>query len=129
MRELHVVALSSDGRHLVLSTSAGSLRGRYLLAVDPRLVQALNGELNGDPEPEPDDAPRPVESALSPKDIQSRLRAGETPEQVAKAAGVPVERVTRFYGPVLSERAQVIDAVREAIFSRARCGASAASLG
>lgn len=126
MRELYVVALSSDGRHLVLTTKKGSLKGTYLVKVGPRLTRALDGELN------PDDAaaaPPPVESALTPKDIQARLRAGQTPEKVARAAGVPVERITRFYGPVVSERTQVISAAREAVVVRARRGPSAAPLG
>ncbi|HVE99530.1 MAG TPA: septation protein SepH [Mycobacteriales bacterium] len=125
MRELHVVALSSDGKHLVLAAKKGSLKGTYLVKVGPRLHRALNGELNADSAA----APPPAESALTPKEIQARLRAGQTPERVARAAGVPVERVTRFYGPVLSERAQIIAAAREAVLVRARRGPSAAPLG
>lgn len=126
MRELYVVALSSDGRHLVLSAKKGSLKGTYLVPVGPRLHRALAGELAGSKATPP--AP-PTESSLTPKEIQSRLRAGQAPEKVARAAGVPVERVTRFYGPVLSERSQVITAAREATLVRARRGPSAASLG
>lgn len=125
MRELHVVALSSDGKHLVLAAKKGSLKGTYLVKVGPRLTRALNGELNADTAA----APPPAESALTPKEIQARLRAGQTPEKVARAAGVPVERVTRFYGPVLSERAQIIAAARDATLVRARRGPSAATLG
>jgi hypothetical protein len=126
VRELHVVAVSSDGKHLVLSPSKGSLKGSYLLAISPKLRKAVKGELR-----RPDDAPAPppAESSLSPAEIQARLRAGQTPERVARAAGVPVERVTRFYGPVLSERARIIDEVRSAVLTRARRGPSAATLG
>ncbi|HVE63661.1 MAG TPA: septation protein SepH [Mycobacteriales bacterium] len=127
MRELFVVALSSDGRHVVLTSKKGSPRGSYLLRVGPRLQRALNGELNDDGSKAA--PPPPAESALTPKEIQARLRAGHPPEKVARAAGVPVERITRFYGPVLSERAQVIDAARQAVLVRARKGPSAASLG
>jgi Protein of unknown function (DUF3071) len=42
---------------------------------------------------------------LRPKEIQDRIRAGETAEEIADAAGVPIERVRRFEGPVLAERA------------------------
>ncbi|HEU0129605.1 MAG TPA: septation protein SepH [Mycobacteriales bacterium] len=137
MRELHVVALSSDGKHLVVTPNKGSLKGAYLLPVNARLRKALNGELNPKPkpapEPEPEAAPPPpkpaVESRLSPREIQARLRAGQAPERVARAAGVPLDRVMRFSGPVLSERAQVIDAAREATLTRARLGASKAPLG
>ncbi|HVF21225.1 MAG TPA: septation protein SepH [Mycobacteriales bacterium] len=126
MRELHVVALSSDGKHLVLAAKKGSLKGTYLVKVGPRLTRALNGELNADSAIEP---PPPVESALTPKEIQARLRTGQTPEKVARAAGVPVERVLRFYGPVVSERNQIIAAARDATLVRARRGPSASPLG
>lgn len=138
MRELHVVALSSDGKHLVVTPNKGSLKGAYLLPVNARLRKALNGELNTKPkpkqapEPEPVESPpppKPIESRLSPREIQARLRAGQAPERVARAAGVPLDRVTRFSGPVLSERAQVVDAAREATLTRARLGESRAPLG
>lgn len=141
MRELHVVALSSDGKHLVVTPTKGSLRGAYLLPVNARLRKALNGELNpkpAKPEPEPEEpqeqkkapeAKPAAESRLSPREIQARLRAGQTPERVARAAGVPLDRVTRFQGPVLSERAQIVAAARDATLTRARLGASASPLG
>ena len=138
MRELHVVALSSDGKHLVVTPTKGSLRNAYLLPINARLRKALSGELNPKPppeqapeEPEPPQAvekPR-AESRLTPKEIQARLRAGQAPERVARAAGVPVDRVTRFYGPVLSERALILDAARDATLTRARLGESKAPLG
>jgi hypothetical protein len=134
VRELHVVALSSDGKHLVVTPTKGSLKSAYLLPVNARLRKALNGELNAKPEPPPAPAetkpgPEPAESRLSPREIQARLRAGQTPERVARAAGVPLDRVTRFSGPVLSERALVIDAARDATLTRARLGESKAPLG
>jgi hypothetical protein len=46
-----------------------------------------------------------VENPLRPKEIQDRIRAGETAEEIADAAGIPIERVRRFEGPVLAERA------------------------
>jgi Protein of unknown function (DUF3071) len=155
VRELHVVALSSDGKHLVVTPTKGSLKNAYLLPVNARLRKALNGELNpktparqpatepagsatagsaqagrqaGKPSANPPAKP-PAESKLSPREIQARLRAGHPPERVARAAGVPVDRVTRFYGPVLSERALVLGAARAATLTRARLGASKAPLG
>lgn len=141
VRELHVVALSSDGKHLIVTPTKGSLRGAYLLPVNARLRKALNGELNPRPKPEPEPPQAPAattaggqdearpESKLPPREIQARLRAGQRPERIARAAGVPLDRVTRFQGPVLSERAQIIDAARDATLTRARLGASAAPLG
>ena len=57
-------------------------RATHQLRIDNRLVAAINGELDDDDEHR--------ESELSPKDIQARLRAGDSVEQVAKAARIPV---------------------------------------
>lgn len=45
-----------------------------------------------------------MESALTPREIQARIRGGESLADVAQAAGVPVEHVEPFAGPVLAER-------------------------
>jgi hypothetical protein len=142
VRELHLVAVSSDGKHLVLTTTRGSLRGAYLLAVTPQLAAALDEAATERAAPrakakadgkqaaaKPEPVAEPVNSALTPKEIQARLRAGESPNRVAKRAGVPVEWVTRFSGPVISERTLIIAAARDATLTRARLGASAAPLG
>lgn len=49
-----------------------------------------------------------MESQLRPREIQARVRAGETIESVALAAGVPVERIEPFAAPVLAERAHIV---------------------
>jgi hypothetical protein len=62
--------------------------------------------------------PRPAssetrpESALTPREIQSRLRAGETADDVARAAGIPVARVARYEAPIAAERVRIVDEVR-----------------
>jgi flagellar biosynthesis GTPase FlhF len=123
VRQLHVVALSEDGRSVLLGTSKSAKTGGFSLALDARLAAALRGDL-----------PRPGEqqvreTGVSPKEIQARLRAGESPEQIANAAGVPVARVERFAGPVLSERERIIEEARAAYVSRNRRGASLLPLG
>ncbi len=45
-----------------------------------------------------------MDSALTPRDIQARIRAGETLDEVAAAAGVPSASIEAFAGPVLAER-------------------------
>ena len=122
MRELHVVALSEDGRHAVLATTPDAGRGGFRLALDDTLAAALRGELN-----RPGDTARG--SDLSVKDIQNRLRAGESADDIARSAGLPLARVERFAGPVLSERARMIDAARAAHVSRGRRGPSLLPLG
>ena len=59
-----------------------------------------------------------VESPLRPKEIQARIRAGETVEEIADAAGIAVERVRWFEGPVLAERANIADQAQTASVRR-----------
>jgi hypothetical protein len=54
-----------------------------------------------------------VESHLRPRDIQARIRAGASAEEVAQLAGIPVDRVRRFEGPVLAERAFMAERARK----------------
>src|SRR4051794_3945788 len=96
-QELRLGAVSEDGSYLVLATAG---RGtRFTLPVDDRLRAAVRGHFSrlGQFEIE-------VESPLRPKEIQARIRAGETAEEIAESAGIPVERVRWFEGPVLQER-------------------------
>jgi hypothetical protein len=123
VRQLYVVALSEDGRSVLLATSRSAKTGGFSVLLDDRLAAALRGDL-----------PRPGEeqvrdSGVTPKEIQARLRAGESPEQIAASAGVPVARVERFAGPVLSERERIIDEARATYVSRSRRGPSTLPLG
>lgn len=45
-----------------------------------------------------------MSSALSPREIQARIRSGASPAQVAAAAGVDESTIEGFAGPVLAER-------------------------
>lgn len=49
-----------------------------------------------------------MDSALTPREIQARIRAGETLEDVAAAAGTEVSAIEPFAGPVLAEREHVV---------------------
>lgn len=59
-----------------------------------------------------------MESALRPRDIQSRIRAGQTPEAVAAAAQTSIERIMPFALPVLAERAHVAEKAQRASVRR-----------
>jgi hypothetical protein len=122
MRELRVAALSQDGEHLVLVAS-GDGQARYRLPVDERLRAALRGQLGRIGQQEIQ-----LESALTPREIQARLRAGESAADVARVAGVPVERITRFEGPVLAERSRVAEQARTASLSVTSGGFTAVPL-
>jgi len=103
--ELRVVAVSNDGTRLVLKAADNT---EYTLAIDERLRAAVRNDRArlGQIEIE-------VESHLRPRDIQARIRAGASAEEVAQLAGIPVERVRRFEGPVLAERAFMAERARK----------------
>jgi hypothetical protein len=112
VRELHVLGVSDDGTTLLLASSAVAARPTHGLPLDDRLRAAVRGQLS----PPGDRA----ESALPVREIQARLRAGDTPEAVAKAAGLPVARVQPYAVPVLAERARIVDEARAHIVHRSR---------
>ncbi|MET7856154.1 septation protein SepH [Streptomyces sp. NPDC005318] len=105
MPELRVVAVSNDGTRLVLKAADNT---EYTLPIDERLRAAVRNDRArlGQIEIE-------VESHLRPRDIQARIRAGASAEEVAQFAGIPVDRVRRFEGPVLAERAFMAERARK----------------
>uniref|UniRef100_UPI002AD2A64F septation protein SepH n=1 Tax=unclassified Frankia TaxID=2632575 RepID=UPI002AD2A64F len=121
MRELRAVALSEDGGYLVLADTAGGPDAeKFRVPVDDRLRAALRGARRSEVR---------QESALTPREIQARLRAGETTAEVARVAGIPVERVERYEGPVLAERARVVQEARAALLPKDPGGAPGRPLG
>jgi hypothetical protein len=50
--------------------------------------------------------------------MQARVRAGATPDEVAKAAGLPLDKVLRMVAPVVAEREYVIERARVAAIRR-----------
>ncbi|HEX5542944.1 MAG TPA: septation protein SepH [Micromonospora sp.] len=108
MRPVRFVALSEDGHALVLADEVGRL---LALPIDPRVAAALRAERGATIPPLTPSATDPAPS-LSPRDIQARIRAGESADDVARIAGVPVDRVLRYAGPVLQERAMLAQQAR-----------------
>ena len=97
MQELRLVAVSEDGSYAVLAVPGRG--GRFALPIDDRLRTVARGQFSRLAQYEIE-----VESPLRPKEIQDRIRAGETADEIADAAGIPIERIRRFEGPVLAER-------------------------
>jgi Protein of unknown function (DUF3071) len=97
MHELRLVAVSEDGSYAILAVPGRG--GRFSLPIDDRLRTVARGQFSRLAQYEIE-----VESPLRPKEIQDRIRAGETADEIADAAGIPIERVRRFEGPVLAER-------------------------
>jgi hypothetical protein len=97
MQELRLVAVSEDGSYAILAVPGRS--GRFLLPIDDRLRTVAKGQFSRLAQYEIE-----VENPLRPKEIQDRIRAGETADQIAEAAGIPPDKIRRFEGPILAER-------------------------
>ncbi|MBV9845299.1 MAG: DUF3071 domain-containing protein [Kutzneria sp.] len=107
MRALRVVGLDDDGTSVICEDP---VRGeRYAIPCDERLRAAARG-----------DAARlgqiaaETQTQMRPREIQARIRAGESVEQVANAADMPVHRIERFAYPVLLERARTAELAQRA---------------
>lgn len=130
MRRLHVVEYAAELGGFVLATRKGAKSGGYFLAVDDALIEQLEHNRGGDDErmtaPEVA-APVPRTSsgsALTPREIQARLRAGYTIEEVATEAGVGTDWIERFAAPVLAEQAAAVDRAGRAVLHTPRKGPS-----
>jgi hypothetical protein len=104
--ELRLVGVSEDGERLVLTDESGA---EYSIVIDERLRAAVHGHLS-----RLGQLTMALESRISPREIQDRVRSGESAEHVAQTAAVPLDRVLRFIGPVLREREHVADQARRA---------------
>jgi len=99
MRELKVVGLDADSKYIICESQDPA--EQFKLAADDRLRAALKGE---PAQPEQPHLEIEVTNMLSPKEIQAKIRAGASVEQVAAASGSDVSRIRRFAHPVLLER-------------------------
>ncbi len=114
MHDLQLIGVHDDGEHLVLGDGEGQ---RYLLGVDEALRAAVRrdraalGQLQIE-----------IGGGLRPREVQARIRAGATAEQIAAASGWPIEKVRRYEGPVLAEREHVAAQARDVRLRRSGSG-------
>ena len=117
--DLRLVAVTPERGHLVLEDSDSK---QFRVPVDERLAAALRTP----------DRSRPgqleiaLESQLTPREIQARVRAGQSVDEVAAVAGISLDRVERYAGPVLAERAHVVEQAQAAPARRATAGTAPA---
>src|SRR5580765_4404073 len=106
MRALRVVGIAEDGA-VVLEDSDRS--ERFTVPADEQLRAAARGDLTRTGQ-----IAIELESQLRPREIQARIRAGASVEQVAAAAGVPPQKIERFAYPVLLERSRTAELAQRA---------------
>lgn len=104
MRELKVVGLDVDGKRLICE--APDSGDNFAIRVDNRLRAAVRGDKATSNQTEIEVEVNP---GLRPKEIQSRIRAGASVEQVAALAGEDIDRIRRFANPVLLERSRAAE--------------------
>lgn len=98
MQHLRIVGVKEEEHpaRLILSDDSGQ---EFALPIDEALRQATAKPAAPTVKTAP--APHP----LTPREIQSRLRAGATVDQVVEASGLSPAHVQRYAGPVQAERA------------------------
>lgn len=102
MQDLRLVGVHDDGEHLLLSGAGGEM---FQLPID----EALRSASRSTAKP----AATAVPIAMSPRDIQARIRSGATAADVAELSGLPLAKVERYEGPVLAEREYVAQQARK----------------
>ncbi len=107
MRELRVTSVDADASYVIcVDSETGE---KFRIPADDRLRAAARGDVTrlGQIQIE-------MESALRPREIQARIRAGASVEEVAAAAATTVDRVQRFAHPVLLERGRAAELIQAA---------------
>lgn len=100
MSDLRLTGKNPEGTHLILADAQGeefTVRISDTLRAtvnQPRLTSVVS----------PDDS-----EVMSVREIQRRLRAGETMDAIARDGRVSVDKVERFAGPILQERVYILD--------------------
>ena len=127
MKELRVIGFTSDHGGLILAAKRGTSTESFLLALDDELLTNVararqhagvadsvpeavtEGEsVSGPSKAGSAGGHRSGRSSLTPREIQARLRAGQTVGEVAIEAGVGPDWIDRFAAPVLAEQEAVM---------------------
>jgi hypothetical protein len=104
MQDLTLVGVHDDGEHLVLATPDGH---KFRVRVDETLRAAVRRD-----RPRLGQLQIEQDGRLRPRDIQARIRAGESAEGIAESSGLAIEYIRRYEGPVLAEREFVVRQAR-----------------
>lgn len=106
MREIEIVG-PADDRRFLLARDTESAETFHVVA-DPRLRSLYHADA-----PPAVSQERPM-NPLTPREIQSRIRHGASPEELAASAEMPVDKIMGFALPVLAEREHIAERARVA---------------
>ena len=109
MSELRFTGKSEDGNHLALVDVEGN---NYSVRISDTLRATVNQpRLSSVPSSD-------AVETISVKEIQRRLRAGESFEQVAREGQTTLDKVDRFSGPIMQEREYILARARELVMRK-----------
>ena len=104
MKDLELLGLHPDGNQLILNDGDGE---RYAVAITQQLRDAVRVT-----RPNLEAVPQNPQKAVSPRKIQSLIRAGSTINEVAAKFDIPEEKVRRYATPILAERSHAAGLAR-----------------
>jgi hypothetical protein len=107
MRALRFVGPGDDADHVVIETVDGA--ERFVLSLDAALRDLLRPDPPGQHSPVSE-----AEAAIGPREIQMRVRAGASAQDLAENHDMTIESVLRFAAPVIAERIRIADEARRA---------------
>ena len=108
---LSLTGTSPDRRRLLLVDDQGA---EFTLDITPDLRAAVRGETTRLGQ----QLEIKMSSSIRPREIQTRIRAGESAEAVATAAGTTVDAIMPYVAPVLAEREHVAERALKASLRR-----------
>ena len=109
MTELRLDGKTEDGNHLSLVDGDGN---NYSVRISDTLRATVN-------QPRLTSVPAvDASESISVKEIQRKLRAGESFEQIARDGQTTVEKVERFSGPIMQEREYILSQARQLIMRK-----------
>jgi len=106
--DLRFTGKTPDGVHLTLADNDGN---EFTLRISDSLRASVNQQRLSS-------VPDESEQILSVKDIQRRLRLGESAQDIARDSGTSIDKIERFAGPILQERSFIIDQAHAVIIRR-----------
>ena len=109
MKDLIFVGRSIDNLALIFMDESGL---EFNVPVDDHIKRSINNNVTGAV------MTTNFASGISPKDIQTRIRRGESVQAIASENGVSVERISRYAGPVLAERSYMASLAEATLIRR-----------
>lgn len=106
MQDLRLIGVHEDGLHLLLAGADGE---RFRVPLDDALRAAARRD-----RPRLGQLQIEMHHGLRPREVQAMIRAGAGTEEVAERCGWSVDKVRKYEGPILAERAHVADLARQA---------------